>query len=169
MSWISCQTFQFNPTVLWGKDISPYWWEKPELRVSTEQSHNPKTRVCWDSIQGTSDSKTWNIWRYMLYLLAPPGTYKSTLQWRDCPHVEQISPGTRSCVKDASTEWWFPPKLMEMKMVFKLITLRWEATIKAAVKGLAKTAKCFMSVAFLSESGLVSCWATEWRSKAWED
>lgn len=36
--------------------------EKPELRVSTEQSRNPKTRVCWDSIQGTSDSKTWNIW-----------------------------------------------------------------------------------------------------------
>lgn len=27
MSWISCQTSQFNPTVLRGKDISPYWWE----------------------------------------------------------------------------------------------------------------------------------------------
>lgn len=27
MSWISCQTSQFNSTVLRGKDISPYWWE----------------------------------------------------------------------------------------------------------------------------------------------
>lgn len=59
------------------------------------------------------------------------------------------------CVKDASTEWWFPPKLMEMKMVFNLIPLRWEGTIKAAAKDLAKTAQCFMSVAFLSKFGVV--------------